>query len=409
MIKNLLRHKVELGLVLQFLCIQIVQVIRLYTERNDNYVTIFMILSLLMIFNFHGKLHINKQTFFLMAYQIIVIIMAVFAGASMLGGPRSYSYTVFTLGAIIAMSTNKRIDGEFFIKTLWVVSGTAVLIAMYYFMTNDVWQFNSVTTTGDELIVDRANMGVLPVVSLITIFVYRPKIWPVKIFNVLFAICSFYVLTIVNRRGLFISIILILVLHLFLNGAKNRITINPKKMLIGVLIVVGCMIAYYRLPSVQEQLDRVIESVERALRTFTGQATGSEADMSSEIRYNLRSRILDEMRNFTFVDWLIGKGYNAGWIDFPFLQCFYDMGIPLGVFYILLQTIIPFRFIILKRENAANYEKLLFYLFLMNYINNFYSGTPYGIPKFMYVIPFYMDWMAVKRNELKGVLNEKKD
>lgn len=409
MVKNLLRHKVEMGFVLQFLCIQIVQIIRLYTERNDNYTMILMMLSLLMIFNFHGKLHINKQTFFLMAYQIIVIVMAIFAGASMLGGSTSYSYTVFALGAIVAMSTNKYIDGDFLIKALWIVSGIAVSVAMYYFMTNDVWQFNVMTTSGDELIVDRASMAVLPVVSLITIFLYKPKIWIERALNILFTICAFYVLTIMNRRGLFISTIIILVLNLFLSGTKFQLKIKPKRILMGALIVAACITAYYKIPLVQEQLDTVIDSVDRALRTFTGQATGSEADMAAEMRYDSRNRILDEMKNFTFIDWLIGKGYNAGWIDFPFLQCFYDMGILLGLGYVLLQTVMPFRFLIIKGRNMANYEKLLFYLFLITYINNFYSGTPYGISKFMYVIPFYMDWMAVKRNELKGVLNEKKD
>ena len=205
--------------------------------------------------------------------------------------------------------------------------------------------------------------------------------------KVVLLIAALYNIVITMRRGMFITLIFIFILHIYLTA---KVTWNAKVLFRGFAIAAIVYILYLKVPYVHMQVDKMMDSATNALNTLLGKNTSSE-DMAAAGRVLNRTLTLNEMKNFGLLDWLFGKGYNARWIDFPFLQCFYDMGILGGLFYIVTQ-LLPFRFFAEHMSNMQNHEKLLFYLFIISFVNNFYSGTPYGMAKFMYIVPLLANW-----------------
>ena len=374
----------EIGFVLMFLATSIAQIIRLYTGKDNSASPIIMVLSLVLITRFKNRIRLNKYMILVFVYQVYILLIAMMAKKGVYEG-NGLIYTLFVLAMIMVLSTVTEINGDTLVSWMWGVSGLANVLLSLYFLTNNFETIN-IIYSGDVIIAERVTLATLAYMHVIASLVFKAKNKRSVVIKLIFILCAFYNIVITMRRGMFIALIIIFALHIYLGSS---VKIKSQRLLRNLFIVLIIALICTQIPYVSKQLDKIMESVQASLNSFMG---NEGTDASTVARANARARILNDMNSFKFKDWLFGKGYNAGWIDFPFLQAFYDMGIVGGIIFILAQTYLPFRFFFIKGKNMARYQKMLFYLYIITFTNNFYSGTPYGYIKYIFVLPFYMDW-----------------
>ena len=376
----------ELGLVLVFLSTQIANVYRLNTGKLVDVASYVLPIGLIFMINKNNRIAMGKGQLLLLAYQIYTLLLAMLAKTDLMTSNTGLIYILFIIAFIFISATNNTIDGEHFVFFMWIITGILNVLTAIYFLREGVEGFNGYSS-GDNLLADRPTLATMGYFHVLAMLVYHSKYKMLGCCKVVLLIAALYNIVITMRRGMFITMIFIFILHIYLTA---KVTWNAKVLFRGFAIAAIVYILYLKVPYIHMQVDKMMDSATNALNTLLGKDTSSE-DMAAAGRVLNRTLTLNEMKSFGLSDWLFGKGYNARWIDFPFLQCFYDMGILGGLFYIATQ-LLPFRFFAEHRSNMQNHEKLLFYLFIISFVNNFYSGIPYGMGKFMYIVPLLANW-----------------
>ena len=56
------------------------------------------------------------------------------------------------------------------------------------------------------------------------------------------------------------------------------------------------------------------------------------------------------VNSFSCLEYLFGKGYAYRQIDLPYFEAFVDLGMFGGIFYLILQLILPIKFILIKTK-----------------------------------------------------------
>ena len=377
----------ELGLILVFLSTQIANVYRLYTGKPADIAPWIISLAMLCMVNTKTSFSLNKRQLFLVVYQVCILLFAIRSRTTIMQDNSGLVYILFIVAFIFISATNNTIDGERFVFFMWVITGILNILTAIFFIYNKTECFNGYYSVYGSLLADRPTLATMSYFHVLAMLVYHPKHKMLGCCKVVLLIAALYNIVITMRRGMFITVIFIFILHIYLTA---KVTWNAKILFRGFAIAAIVYILYLKVPYVHMQVDKMMDSATNALNTLLGKNTSSE-DMAAAGRVLNRTLTLNEMKSFGLSDWLFGKGYNARWIDFPFLQCFYDMGILGGLFYIVTQ-LLPFRFFAEHRSNMQNHEKLLFYLFIISFVNNFYSGIPYGMGKFMYIVPLLANW-----------------
>lgn len=376
----------ETGLIFVFLSTQIANIYRLYMGKPSEIASYVLLIGLVLMMNKDNKISINKKQCFLLVYQFYTLFLAVWAKTPLMRGTTGSIYILFIVMLIFVSATIKQIDGDRFVFLMWLITGILNTLISAYFIREGIEQFNSYFI-GDVMLADRSVLATVGYFHILAMITYQTKNKFLHLLKAPLIVAALYNIVITMRRGMFVTLAIILLLHLYLMAKVN---INAKVLFRSILIVIVLYILYLKVPYVHLQVDKMLDSANNALNTLLGKKVGSE-DLAAAIRVQNRNLALDDMKKFSVINWLFGKGYNAKWIDFPFLQCFYDMGILGGLFYIATQ-LLPFCFFAEHRRNMQNHEKLLFYLFIISFVNNFYSGIPYGMGKFMYIVPLLANW-----------------
>lgn len=385
--KKKTRHSMELGLILVFLSTQIANVYRLYTGKPADIAPWIISLAMLCMVNTKTSFFLNKRQVFLVVYQICILLFAIRSQTTIMQDNIGLVYILFVVAFIFISATNNTIDGEHFVFLMWAITGILNILTAIFFIYNKTERFNGYYSVYGSLLAARPTLATMSYFHVLAMLVYHPKHKMLGCFKIALLIAALYNIVITMRRGMFITMIFIFILHIYLTA---KVTWNIKVFFRGFAIVAIVYILYLKIPYIHMQAGKMMDSAINALNTLLGKNTSSE-DMAAAGRVLNRTLTLNEMKSFGLSDWLFGKGYNAKWIDFPFLQCFYDMGIPGGLFYIATQ-LLPFGFLAKHKSNMQNHEKLLFYLFIISFVNNFYSGIPYGMAKFMYIVPLLANW-----------------
>lgn len=384
----------ETGLLFVFLSTQIANVYRLYMGKPSEIASYILLIGLVLMMNKDNKISVNKKQCFLLVYQFYALFLAVWAKTPLMQGTTGSIYILFVIVLILVSATIKQIDGDRFVFLMWLITGILNTLISAYFVREGIEQFNSYFI-GDVVLADRSVLATAGYFHILAMITYKAKNKFFHLLKVPLLAAALYNIIITMRRGMFVTLAIILLLHLYLTAKVN---INAKVLFRGILIVIVLYILYLKVPYIHLQADKMLDSASNAINTLLGKKVGSE-DVAAAMRVQNRNLALDDMKKFSVINWLFGKGYNAKWIDFPFLQCFYDMGILGGLFYIATQ-LLPFSFFAEHKSNMQNHEKLLFYLFIISFVNNFYSGIPYGMTKFMYIVPLLANWSNSRKAQI---------
>lgn len=369
------------GIVFAISGINFMGVIKVIIGSKSNYLSILIsIISLLLITDYsrviRGKiLAINTEIGVSFFYSIICLIANLYGGTIDAMSHYGIVYQLFYFIQIILVWNIDSFDDGIFVRVFYWAQAIMNILALYIILCNylntGILFFNNL---GDETIT-RATIGSMAFTLICVLLVYTPKIKGGRAINALLWGVAFANIATSGRRTIELTIIIIVVLSM---NNRFKAKFSKKKlfhfMMLAVGIIVGVICLYNMVPIIRNLVLHAVEFFENGVITYLG---GRRIDMSAQIRRQNLKRLWDDyINNSSIQDIVWGRGYMKGWIDFPILQAFYDMGIIVGGLFVISHIVFSIKYILIKSKFKST-EIFRYYVCLM-VVEFFTSGTPYG-------------------------------
>lgn len=404
MIKGKSEQRVSIGIVLCICGVSIGGLIKLAQGVNYSWMsTLIIIVSTLALVNLkrtHIYSRIPYSLVSIYLYSVFTIILACLNGTPFTGSNISILYQlVYFLQIILLLGVRGGYDAEDFCRKVFWILGFSSLLAIILINVKGFGVGYSVllSRTDETNAVSRATTGFIGFYCICASIVFEPRKKGDRIAKIAFILISLVVLTMSSRRSTLISLVIILGLRLKNNaGIKN---INARKIIqrVFIIILIGVLAVFLLRTNgtIAQAIDRAWNSMINGFRTYLGI---EKNDMSAGYR---RARIesipYEYFSNSSFLQFVFGRGYNTDWLDIPFMQAFWDMGLVGGVWFLFIQGIEPIRHVFRKPQNAA--VEFAQYYTVFRIIQNFSNGTPYGT--FFPIVLLYVFEMAANTLDQK--------
>lgn len=157
--------------------------------------------------------------------------------------------------------------------------------------------------------------------------------------------------------------------------AKSLNLSNFISLVLLVLLIAGVVASGF----MSERVGSLSESLGRALQTFFGGGAYIE-DASAAGRVYQRSQAID----LFIANPLLGAGFKAFWVDFPLLQAFSDLGIIIGLIYLILFLVIPVYLCLKSMRSGNNVITMLNIIYIVCVPRLFLHGQPFDWVVFTY-------------------------
>lgn len=397
MIKNKSEQRVSIGIILCICGVSIGGLIKLAQGVNYPWLsTLIVIISTLALVDLN-RTHIYSRVPYIIVsiylYSVFTIIMALFNGTSFTGSNISILYqSVYFLQIILLLGVRGGYDSEDFSRKAFWILGFSSLFAIILLNTKGFGVGYGVllSRTDETNAVSRATTGFIGYYGICASLVFEPKKKGDRIAKIVFILISLVLLIMSSRRSTLFSLVVILGLRLKNNsGLKSE---NVRKVInrVFIIILIGIVVVFLLRTNdtIAQAIDRAWNSMINGFRTYLGIENN---DMSARYR---RARIesipYEYFHNSSFIQVVFGRGYNTDWLDIPFMQAFWDLGLIGGVWFLFIQGIEPIRHVIRKPQNAA--IEFAQYYTVFRVIQNFSNGTPYGT--FFPIVLLYVFEMA---------------
>ena len=405
MINNMRKRRVAVGIILCICGVSIGGLIKLARGVNYSWIsTLIVIISTLALVDLkksHIYSRIPNSLVSIYLYSIFTIILACFNDTPFNGSNISILYQlVYFLQIILLLGVREGYDAEDFIRTAFWILGFSSLLAIILINIKGFGVGYGVllSRTDETNAVSRATTGSIGYYSICASIVFEPKKKGDRIAKITFVVISLLVLIMSSRRGTLFSLVAILVLRLKNNSGLN--SVNARKVLqrVFMFILIGIFAAVLLRTNdmVAQAIDRAWNSLINGFKTYLGIANN---DMSAGYR---RARIesvpYEYFNNSSFLQFVFGRGYNTDWLDIPFMQAFWDLGLVGGLWFLFIQGIEPVRHVFRKPQNTA--IEFAQYYTVLRVIQNFSNGTPYGT-FFPIVLLYVLEMAANTSNQEK--------
>lgn len=381
-------YKISIGFSLCLLGVSLGNFLRVLT--GINLVIPFMILSILCLVDLKNlfKLrfpNMDKPIKTLLISQIIIVIYMYVSDIKETSITQNV-FIYYSVILILAVTTlPKKYPGKL-VTVFYFLSTINVLMALYLFfngfggvMTGNVDReyLNSLEETGKAMVFLYPSAGVshtMATLALLKDNSFKSKFLRILIISFLFI--DFILIISSGKR----TVVLIFILYILYYLWNERKFSSLKKFLkFFPFVVFAILIIKYTLPNlpfITEYIDGFIEHLERGIDTLFG-LDNSNYDDSAGARVGIRKHVFYIFNtDFSFINYLFGKGYMTMYMDQPLLQCFFDMGF-VGIFvYVYNVLFVSFKHLI-KRTSDKTY--FLFKLGCINIVLTcLTAGTPYG-------------------------------
>lgn len=285
-------------------------------------------------------------------------------------------YQLFYFAQILVLWNAKRIDHTKFISYAYHLFLLVNLLGFFLVYRNaQITGRIAFATLGNNEIVTRATVGNIGLILFSACIVYRPKqgihkllygfAWFLAIANLLLA----------SRRTAIVEALIILIIYCIRYKPRiNSISSVIKIVAIVIGVVVAIIVLYLSNSTVRVVVDRSFQMLVSGVNTFVGV---DRSDMGASYRRNVLETVPHELINTTNVkEIFVGRGFMEGWFDVPYLQAFWDMGLLGGIFFLIIQLIIPIKYILVRSKNPA----ILFAqcCVVSRLVDNVASGVCYG-------------------------------
>lgn len=375
---------VDLGIVLAIAGVSCMGIVKGLLDSNVRILsTLVVILSVVLLSRGSSLGYIELPTEdagCIFAYGILTLVLALTSGTPLMAN--GYGF-IFQAAGFVQLFLLWNIDFESnldsYVEVGFWFCGVFSLITLLLLLkkTGGALFANDIISEDGETLFNRSTIGAIGFKSFVMVLAYQPQThWKTMVRRV-FLILAITVLIASTRRGGYMGAIVACVLH-YRNCREHGGEVDLDKAIKKVLSVVFCivliLVLYANNSFIRETFGRAGESLFKGIRTFLGL---DSSDMAVSMRTSSAKRVIDQyLHNSTAKQVLLGRGYMTTWVDVPIVQAFWDLGLLGGIFFIVIQFIIPVRYLAQKAETQG--IRAAQYLTAMSMMEGVMSGYPYG-------------------------------
>lgn len=406
MIRNKSEQRFSAGIVMCICGVSIGGLIKLAMGVNYSWISalIIMISTLALVDIKRAPIYslVPNSLLFIYLYSIATILLACFNGIPFIGNNVSILYQlVYFLQIVLLLGIRGGYDAEDFSrKAFWILGVSSFLALILINVKGFGVGFGVLLSRTDETnAVSRATTGFIAYYGICASLVFVPRKIVESIAKFVFLLSSLIVLIMSSRRSSLVALILILILRLKNNRGLKKLNIQKviKILLVFILMGVSAIVLIRTNETIAQAIDHAWELMIKGFRTYLGI---EKNDMSVGYRRARIESIPHEyFNNSSVFQFIFGRGYNTDWLDIPFMQAFWDMGMVGGIWFLFLQGIEPIRHVLRKPQNAA--VEFAQYYTVFRIVQNFSNGTPYGT--FFPIVLLYVFEMAAKTSDRKEI------
>ena len=314
------------------------------------------------------------------AYGILTLVLAFCSGIPLMTNPYGF---IFQAAAFMQLFMLWNIDfdsdPDYYVEIGFWLCGVFCLIALLLLLkkTGGALFAPDILSEDGEYLFSRATIGEIGFKTFVMVLAYQPQTHWKTMVRRAFLIIAITVLIASTRRGFYMGAIITCVLH-YRNCRKNSDVLDADRTIMHALSLLFCigllLVLYAKNSFVRDALGRAGDLFINGIRTFLGL---ENSDVSASMRTSSAKRVIDQyLHNSTAKQVLFGRGYMTTWVDVPIVQAFWDLGLFGGIFFIIIQFIIPARYLMLKTESQG--MRAAQYLTFMSMLEGIMSGFPYG-------------------------------
>lgn len=321
---------------------------------------------------------ISWEVFSIFLFSVYTIGLAFYQGIPFWSDTVGLAYQlVYLLQIVLLWNIARDYDISQVIKVGFGILGVSTFIVLYFLVTNDITAgFGVLLSKIEETStspVSRATTAFIGYFGYLFALTFVCNSRKKSVARIVIILSSLMVIFLSTRRSVLLATFISTIIHL-----KNKYSIESQKRLLNQLagwflllfvIVVFVMTNQY----IRENVLYAFDSFMRGLTTYTGY---DDSDLAASYRYERIITIPKEYFNSSVAQFLFGRGYNSDWLDIPFLQAFWDLGLFGGIWFLIIQGIRPLTHLMKKPVN--NITEFAQYYALLRIVQNFSNGTPYG-------------------------------
>ncbi len=383
---------ISIGLALSICGVSIGGLLKVAIGINLSWISILIIsVSIISLINWHGIRNfrkVSKNIFFIYIYTVYTLTLALMSNTGMMDGTVGIIYQLaYFIQIILVWGIDDDFDLALFLEYAFWIFGIGTIFSFLIISTHGF--SGGITSllakTEDASAVSRATTGFIAFCGFTSALVYEPNTKFRKITRIAFLIFSIIVEVISARRSVLIVLFFVLIVHLVTTSKLKNIDRKRFFSAFGAIIAltIVLIIIYNNNADIRNSTDRTVNLLINGINTYIGK---DNSDMAAGYRRTRLDTIPDQFfNNSSFTQIVFGRGYNTDWLDIPFMQAFWDLGLLGGIFFFIIQGIIPLRYTLKRIEDPA--IKFAQYYTLLRVVQNFSNGTPYG--NFLPVVMLY--------------------
>jgi hypothetical protein len=384
--------KTQLGMVLILIGMPLATCLRNVFPSLE-LVNVFMVISVLSIFNFRNLFELkfpsfNKWFSIILLMQIIQLVYAMLAGKY-----DFLMYHFYIIAVIFAISTNNRnIKYGMFLRIAFYATGFISIVVLY----QATFGFKQLVGGGylgtSRLFLeeggDPINLARVLTINIILIVVYNEKSIFENVVKKMFLISSIIGLFAFRTRGAMVVALLAVVLYYWNITAHRKEKSEFQRIKLFLYFsgtIFGVVFLYYNNVYFFQKIGDFGDSLVSGVSTYlSGNKSNTSVDPSTIVRYGTINKVFSSYSSVSWFNLFFGKGYHSMYIDVPLLQAFYDLGI-FGFIYVFITMILPFKNNLYK---TSYYNEFLFIklICLQVIFDQLFNGLPYFYMQFTPII-----------------------
>ena len=393
------------GIILAIIGISAGGLLKVVFNLNSNSISIIIsALSIVLMLNISRCYRlINKDMLLIIGFYALTLFYALISNRGF-SDSHGMLYQLFYFVEILVIWNIKKIDHHKFIGFAYHLFILVNLLGLFLVYRNSIITGRiAFSILGNIAIVTRATVGNIGLMLFSACVVYRPKQGIHKIIYIFAWFLAVSNLLLATRRTAIVAAILIII-YFFINNKLKIHNVSSLLRIIGILIavVVAIIILYITNSTVQSVVDRAYNLLVSGINTFVG---NGRIDRGAGFRRNVLETVPYELVNNTSTkEIILGHGFMEGWFDVPYIQAFWDMGLLGGVYFFIVQLIIPIKYLLFRVNNPA--IQFAQCCVISRLVDNIASGVCYGVCfNLVMLIVFIIQDSEVKTEETTEIDN----
>lgn len=407
----------EIGFVLSILGLPLGTAIRNMFPSLE-LVNIFMFISILCLVDFKNLYQLtfpnfNKHLFVILIIQLLFVFYGLFDAND--SNKKFIIYPCYCISCIISLFTHSRgLQTKYFFPILTCVS---IIVVIPCLMQSNIGGFQliqAMENTGDRMFLKEGGDPITTARGVLAAFIcflflkstitkYTIIFKYSAILASIIVLLSFYTRTVIFAASI-ISFFFIWNKNTHSNIYKYQGKHAQIKTLSTIIIfIIIFTLCYSNIDYFSDKIDGILTKMSSGFSSFLG---NNSHDVSANARVNMRNAIIDDfLLHESYSRILFGMGINYIFADSPAFQIFFDMGFPIGGFYIFYTMYIPIK-CNMTNNNSENdfflYTKLLSIVYCIDQI---ICGWPYF---YMNFIPPILLLYIIYNNRIGHTIVQKK-